>query len=226
MATSRAARRALKAVRDRARAARYARRWGFPPPPPGRDWSGYETLLEQALRLGLAGVPGDVVEIGALFGGGTYKLCRFFARHAPDKRVITIDPFVPGLDRTVNAAGEAMSSLYLQQLQGRDQRTVFDETTADCPNLTVLAEDSATVSLPSERVALGYVDGNHAAEYVRSDFELIWSRLSPGGVVAFDDYGKDLPELTAALHERIGAHAAEIGRVWPVGYTLFVSRLG
>jgi hypothetical protein len=90
----------------------------------------------------------------------------------------------------------------------------------------VLAEDSAGVALPTERVALGYVDGNHDAAYVRSDFELLWSRLSSGGVIAFDDYGKDLPALTAALHARIGAHAAEIGRVWPVGYTLFISRLG
>jgi hypothetical protein len=225
MATTDQVRDTLKSVKHRVDNERYKRRWGFPPAPPGTDWSGYEKLLGEAEKLNVARVPGDVVEIGALFGGGTYKLCQFFGKHAPDKRVITIDPFLPDTDETVNAAGEAMNSLYKEKLAGRDQRAVFDETTAGCGNLTVLAEDSATVQLPSERLAFGYIDGNHDAEYVRSDFELVWNRLSPGGMIAFDDYGKDLPELTAALHDRIGAHADEIARVWPVGYTLFITRL-
>src|SRR4051812_16377525 len=124
MATTQAVRKTLSAARSRARTERYKRRWGFAPAPPGTDWSGYEKLLEQAARLNLAQVPGDVVEIGALFGGGTYKLCHFFERHAPHKRVVTIDPFLPTADETRNEAGDAMSALYLEQLAGRDQRTV------------------------------------------------------------------------------------------------------
>ena len=225
MATKDTVRSALKAVEGKTRTELYKRRWGFAPAPYGTDWSGYERLLTQAERYGVVRVPGDVVEIGALFGGGTYKLCKYFQRHAPDKRVFTIDPFLPTTDRTVNAAGNAMSELYLEILGDRDQRAVFDETTAPCVNLTVLAADSAAVELPTERVAFAYVDGNHSAEYVHSDFELIWSRLSPGGMIVFDDYAKDLPELTAALHDRIGAHAHEIARVWPVANTLFIARL-
>ena len=224
MATTDTARKALSAARDKARIELYKRRWGFPPPAAGTDWSGYERLLKEAERLGIARVPGDIIEIGALFGGGTYKLCRFFERNAPEKRVITIDPFLPTTDQTVNAAGEVMSTLYLEMLGDRDQRAVFDETTAGCRNLTVLAEDSASVSLPTEKIAFAYIDGNHDAEYVRRDFELVWSQLSAGGVIVFDDYGKDLPKLTAALHDRVGAHADELARVWPVDNTFFMLR--
>jgi hypothetical protein len=52
------------------------------------------------------------------------------------------------------------------------------------------------------------------AEDVRADFDTVWTRLSPGGLVAFHDYGGDIPGVTHTLHERIGRHADEIARVW------------
>jgi hypothetical protein len=199
-------------------------RWGFAPPPGWSDLSAYERLMAVAEGKNLAGVPGDVVEIGVFLGGGTYKLCHFFARHAPDKRVVAIDVFDPGFDVTECTEGETMAGLYEGWLAGRDQREVFDEITASCPNLTVLAEDSAAVELPTERIAFAYIDGNHSAPYVRSDFELVWQRLSPGGVVGFDDYGGNLPEVTHTLHELIGEHPTEIARTWVDGPTLFIER--
>jgi predicted O-methyltransferase YrrM len=177
-----------------------------------------------AERHGLAKVPGDVVEIGVLLGGGTYKLCHWFAQHAPDKRVVAIDIFDPTFDLTTCTDGETMAALYEEALAGRDQRSVFDEVTGSCANLTVVAGDSAAVELPCERIAFAYIDGNHSADYVRSDFELVWQRLSPGGVVAFDDYGGNLPEVTRTLHELIGEHAGEIARVSVDAPTLLLER--
>src|SRR4051812_22463070 len=81
---------------------RYRARWGFDPPPLWSDWSGYEQLLKTFDRSGLANVPGDVVEVGVLLGGGTYKLCRYFERRAPEKRVFAVDVFDPTFDVTVS----------------------------------------------------------------------------------------------------------------------------
>src|SRR5690349_12978634 len=67
--------RALHGPRTRVRAARFKRRWGFEPPPPWSDWVGYETLLDELDRHGIDKVEGDLLEIGALLGGGTAKLC-------------------------------------------------------------------------------------------------------------------------------------------------------
>src|SRR4051794_21603536 len=65
-------------------AAKFRIRWGFEPPPVWADWSGYHRFLALAEGHGLAHVPGDVVEIGVLLGGGTYTLCQWYARYAPD----------------------------------------------------------------------------------------------------------------------------------------------
>ena len=203
---------------------RYRARWCFMPPPVWSDWSGYERLLEVFDRHGVADVPGDVVEVGVLLGGGTYKLCRYFERRAPHKRVFAIDVFDPTFDVAVSAGGPVMADLYLEALAGRNQRTVFDEVTRDCRNLVVIAEDSAKARVPTDRLAFGYIDGNHTAPYVRNDFELVWSRLSPGGIVAFHDYAVDHPEVTHTVHALVGEHAEEVGKLWVEDRIIFLQR--
>lgn len=193
---------------------RFVRRWGFAPPPPWSDTLGYEVLLEVIERHRLDQVDGDVLEIGSLLGGGTAKLCRWFARKSAQKRVITVDVFDIGFDRTKTAEGWPMPDLYADIVGDRDQRDVFDEVTQDCSNLVVVVGDSADIDLPTERLAFAFVDGNHDKDHVRSDFERVWERLSPGGIVAFHDYGGDLPGVTQALHESIGRHSAQIARTW------------
>jgi hypothetical protein len=206
-------------------AIKFRLRWGFPPPPPWSDWVGYEVLLSEIEGHGADSVPGDVLEIGALLGGGTAKLCQWFARHAPDKRVISIDVFDPSFDPSVTCEGWPMTDLYRRSLENRDQRSIFDEVTRDCTNLTVVAGDSTEVDVPTDQLAFAFVDGSHVPSVVRSDFELVWGLLAPGGIVAFHDYGGDLPGVTHALHACIGEHGAEIGRVWVRPPTvLFIQR--
>ncbi|HKP89677.1 MAG TPA: class I SAM-dependent methyltransferase [Thermoleophilaceae bacterium] len=195
-------------------AQRFERRWGFAPPPEWSDRVGYEVLLEEIERHRLDRIEGDVLEIGALLGGGTAKLCGWFARSAPAKRVIAVDVFDPAFDKTITAAGWTMEELYANWVGDRDQRAVFDDVTKGCTNLDTITGDSAAIELPAERLAFAFVDGNHAPDYVRSDFELVWQRLTPGGIAAFHDYGGDLPAVTSTLHRCIGDHADEIARVW------------
>ena len=192
----------------------FRRRWGFDPPPSWSDTLGYEVLLEEIERHQISSVAGDVLEIGALLGGGTAKLCGWFARNAAQKLVVTVDVFDPVFDPTATAAGWSMGDLYASVLGGRDQRAVFDEVTSGYENLRVVVGDSTAVELPVKQLAFAFVDGSHVPADVTSDFELVWRHLTPGGIVAFHDYGGDLPGVTQTLHECIGAHAAEIAGVW------------
>ena len=213
--------RARTALRD----ARFKRRWGFDPPPPWSDSLGYEILLEDIERHGIDRVDGDVLEIGVLLGGGTAKLCGWFAKHGNGKRVIAVDVFDPSFDATTTIEGWSMPDLYAHLLGDRDQREVFDDVTSGCRNLVVVAGDSTSVDLPADRLAFAFVDGSHDAEDVRADFETVWERLSPGGIAVFHDYGGNLPGVTQTLHACIGRHATEVARVWTRQPTLlFVQR--
>lgn len=185
-------------------------------------------MLDLLLERRLLELPGDVLEIGVLLGGGTYKLSRLLSLEAPAKKVIAVDVFDPDFDQTECLEGVSMADFYRDYFEevgaDRDQRSVYDGVTRNRPNLVTLEADSATVEVPAEALCFAFVDGNHSAEYVRSDFETVWRLLSPGGVVAIHDYGHDLPPVTHTVNELIGRHAGEIARLWVRDITIFVQR--
>jgi hypothetical protein len=214
------------ALRSRLRAAAYRRRFGFSPPPAWSDLSGYETILDVLATHRIAEVEGDVVEIGAFLGGGTYQLCRYFERNAPGKRVHVVDIFDPGFDVSTDEGGMAMADVYASILHGRDQRSIYHEITHTCRNLVTIMEDSAQVELPCSRVAFAHIDGNHTPEYVRSDFHLVWPLISSGGIVSFDDYGHDVPPVTTTVDELVEAHDGEVASSWTEGLkTIFLKKI-
>jgi SAM-dependent methyltransferase len=185
-------------------------RYGFSPPPPDTDLVGYEALIEFFRDRNLMAVPGDLVEIGAFRGGGTYKLAKLLQKQGSRKKVYTIDCFDIQLDRTRNVEGLSMAEIYHATLEGKSQRKIFDQVTAGIPNIVVIEADSKEAELPAEAVCFGFIDGNHSDEYVRNDFYLVWRKLSPGGVVAFHDYGHDLPNVTATIDLLRARHVGEI----------------
>jgi hypothetical protein len=161
----------------------------------------------------LASVPGDVVEIGAFRGGGTYKLAKFLQREGLQKKVYTLDCFDIQFDHTENSDGDSMARLYHANLKGESQRQAFDRVTDGLRNVVVIAGDSKVVGLPADAVCFAFIDGNHSDEYVTSDFYLVWKKLSPGGVLAFHDYGYDLPNVTAMIDLLCARHSSAIGKI-------------
>lgn len=185
-------------------------KYGFPPPPEGTDMVGYEALIDFMKANRILELPGDLVEVGAFCGGGTYKLGKFLSQKATRKKVYVIDCFDTGRDTTQCTAGARMTQLYAQHLDGRSQKEVFCQVTRGIPNIEVIEEDSKCARIIAETVCFAFIDGNHAPEYVRNDFYLVWGKLAPGGVVAFHDYGYDLPQVTAALDKLCAQHREEI----------------
>jgi SAM-dependent methyltransferase len=188
----------------------YGLRNGFLPPPPWSSLMRYEHILEVIRDKEVGQLGGDAVEIGVLIGGGVYQLARLFERLAPERKVIGIDIFATAVDDTLNRQGRTMQDIYDGLLGDYDQREVYDLVVADCRNVVTVAGDSATVEIPTDAIAFAHIDGNHTAEYVRKDFERIWERLVPGGIIAFDDYGGDLPEVTDTVDALRREHADEI----------------
>ena len=209
--------------RDSPVAARqYLRRFGFLPPPSWSALQDYTHILETIRERGLDRLDGDFLEIGAFLGGGVYQL----ARLAPARRVIAVDVFAPDLDETAATTGRSMAEIYSGSLgSDGDQREIYDAVTACLDNVETVAGDSATVTLPTEKIAFAHIDGNHSAEYVRSDFEKVWAHVVSGGIVAFDDYGHDLPAVTETIDRLRTEHASEIAEFWVGGEkTAFLRR--
>lgn len=201
-------------------------RFGFWPPPTWSDLSKYEILLEEIGKEGVLGLEGDFVEIGCFLGGGTYKLCRFLEKESSEKKLYSIDIFSPDFDSTICDRGVSMKNLYKKILKGKNQLKIFKKVTANCHNLELIIGDSAKIKLPTRKTSFAYIDGNHSPEYVENDFCLVWDKLVSGGVVAFDDYGYDLPEVTKKINEIIAKNYQKIDKIWTKGRkTIFIKKL-
>ena len=131
-----------------------------------------------------------------------------------DKKIYAIDIFNPEFDKTVSTSGIAMSKLYKRILKNKNQYEIYNEITKDCKNIITLVGDSKKLSLPCEKIVFAYIDGNHSSEYVKNDFYLIWNKLVSRGVVTFDDYGYDLPQVTKTIHKLIGEQSNNILKIW------------
>ena len=149
------------------------------------------------------------------------------AKLAPERTVWAVDVFQPTVDTTQAETGLRMVTIYEGQLGGADQHELYSAVVASCPNVRTIVGDSATVELPMKRIAFAHIDGNHDPAYVRADFERLWPKVVPGGVLAFDDYGDDLPEVTSTIDAVRAEKGEQIAEFWTAGSkTAFLLKAG
>jgi len=164
------------------------------------DYSGNLALLQE-----LGDIPGDVLEIGALTGGGTRALGQW--ANAPEKTMV-VDVFSPTLDWTRDTDDRAMAKIYQEVLAGADNWQLFAHNTSAVERMLVYRMRSLEVVFPEgAHFCFAFIDGSHAYEDVLADARLVWPAVSPGGWIGFDDYGHDLPQVEQAVDE----FAAEVG---------------
>lgn len=195
----------------------FVKKYGFYPPPVWSDMTGYEILLDAIVQNKVYALDGDFVEVGAFLGGGTYKLSQLLKKLAPEKKIYTIDIFDPNSDKSMCTRGVTMTDLYQGVLQGKDQYEAYKQVTKNCNNVITIKKDSQEANLPCQNICFAYIDGNHNPEYVRSDFFLVWDKLVPNGMVVFDDYGFDLPQVTKTIHDLISENRNKVKRIWTSG---------
>ncbi|MDQ7822215.1 MAG: class I SAM-dependent methyltransferase [Candidatus Eremiobacteraeota bacterium] len=175
------------------------------------DLVGYEIFIALMEECDLFRLEGDFLEIGCFIGGGTAKLAK--AALPWGKKVYAVDIFDPDVDRTVNTAGYAMADIYHLLLGGRNQEELFLENTREYPNIRVVKGDSRTLRFSEDqKFVFAFLDGNHEPEVVKHDFHAIWPHIVPGGIMAFHDYGGDLPQTTGAIDELLDEHREQIAR--------------
>lgn len=204
----------------------FLKRYGYTPPPWYTDMSGYELLLDTILDLKIYKLDGDFVEIGAFLGGGTYKISMLLEKIGVNKKLFVVDIFNYKYDNTCCTKGIKMSEIYEKKLKGINQYDIYKNITKKCKNIVTIVKDSKEVSLPCKKISFAYIDGNHSRDYVKNDFYLVWDKLVSNGIIAFDDYGYDLPQVTSAIHELIGEKCDEILKIWTSGLkTIFIKKI-
>ena len=145
-------------------------------------------------------VEGDVLELGCFLGFGTAKLAASAQTHG--KTVHTADYF--GVDFGKPEMVTSVSGRrYLKLYHGQTQREVFDQITRKYSNIEVYAGDITKLEFPeSQRFAFSFIDAAHEYEEVEYYLKLSWSHMTPGGVLALNDYlNPETPEVTQAADD-------------------------
>ncbi len=176
--------------------------------------SDYEILLDTILQKEVYKLEGDFVEIGAFLGVGTYKLSKLLEALKVDKKVYAIDIFDIRFDESINIDKKKMSEIYKEIIGEENQYEIYRKNIKDCKNVVTIIGDSKKIKLPCKKVSFAFIDGNHSPEYVKSDFYLVWNKMVSKGIVAFDDYGHDLPQVTETIHQIIGEQKDKILKIW------------
>lgn len=68
-------------------------------------------------------------------------------------------------------------------------------------NVTILKGFSYKMAeeIPDESLGMAYIDAGHDYYSVRADIESLWSKLVPGGILAFHDFGNPEYEVWRAV---------------------------
>lgn len=150
--------------------------------------------------------PGDMIEIGALWGRSAFALAYLAQRHRLGN-LICIDPWhadditdqgpqadmlklehhridIHSIFRAFLSAAALLDNLGYIRSTSEAAQPIFAKAQAaghlDCPELGRLAL--------SPQVSLIHIDGNHRYDHVKRDVELWLPSLCPGGWLLLDDY--------------------------------------
>jgi cephalosporin hydroxylase len=145
--------------------------------------------------------PGDIVEIGSLWGRSAVALA-FLARHYRTGNVLCVDPWrteelhqkIAAVDAVFDSA--PMDDIFeafrinLAPFQGvvNYSRSRSSETAAHYSSDRCFTTEDFGRTMFTGKIALLHIDGNHALEVVCQDISLWRHFVRAGGWIVFDDY--------------------------------------
>jgi predicted O-methyltransferase YrrM len=155
------------------------------------SWTG-PTELRALHDLAAAAPPNaTAVEIGSYLGASTCYLAAGLARGGG--RIICVDTW----NNETMPEGERDTFAEFT----RNTRPVADRIAVVRKRSDLLGDGDIPVP-----IHLAFIDGDHAYEAVRRDFEIIAGRLAPNGIIAFHDFGDaSFPGVTRVVGEALAS---------------------
>lgn len=196
-------------------------------------WTPQDQLLSLfTLAFASAGMPGDVLEVGAWCGRSAVAL-GLAAQMSGQGRVYSVDLFPEKNDWFRNADGSysLATSIGGRQFKAYDEQTVWEapflrdiapvyerhERILDVYQATVAGAglsdwvqafkgdlETFAAQVPDGfALRLAFVDGDHACAAVTRDIEIIERYLLPGGWLCFDDAFTTYPGVNEAIQTQV-----------------------
>lgn len=154
------------------------------------------SIRQYLLLKRIAGKNKLIVEIGSYKGGTTMRL-------AKRNRVIAIDPFIGGWDKTddlskeINEDTKKVIRTFLKNIKSKKYTFGFGK------QVIWLKEKSEDVlkrwAVPIDGV---FIDGDHTYEGVKKDSEWI-KHVKKGGFIAYHDFGMMYPDVKRFVEQKI-----------------------
>lgn len=149
-------------------------------------------------------VAGDITEFGCYIGTTGLFMRRLLNHYDKEERTLYAYDSFAGLPDKTTADSSAIGvdfkggELYVSKKQFLQ---TFQKAGLQAPKThKAWFKDLAPNQLPEE-IAYAFLDGDFY-ESIRDSLEHVWPRLSPGGMITIDDYGKDaLPGVERAVSE-------------------------
>ncbi len=176
----------------------------------------WRTYLLEYFADAASAVPGDFLEVGCYSGYTASVLTQRIDFSGLEKQYLLFDLFEwKEGDTHIELEAHALSDLFELVQKKFDNNPAVSVIRGRVPE--ILAD-----TLP-ETIAFAHIDLNHAVAEA-SALELIYPRLSPGGVIMLDDYGwwrlSDQKIAVDAVLEGLAARIAEL----PTGQGLLIKK--
>jgi len=161
-------------------------------------WQTLDSVLQ-------AGVPGDVVEFGCYAGTTSIFIRRLLDEQAASTTHVfhVYDSFEGLPEKTAPDRSPAGTQFSAGKLSVSKKALLHEFQTAHLRPPVVHKGWFAELSSADvpEHIAFAYLDGDFY-QSIFDSLRLVWPRLSPGGMVLIDDYGRDaLPGPQRAVHD-------------------------
>ena len=189
---------------------------------PRNQFQGFPIISDQVTREGLGvvwrefertlhhNIPGDVVEFGCYAGTSSLFIRRLLNNHnQSDTRAFHVYDSFEGLpeksNQDNNAAGIDFEAgkLYVSKA---DFIKVFRAAGLQLPVIHKGWFGSIPQTEVPERIAAAFLDGDFY-QSIMDSLQLVWPRMSPGGIVLIDDYKREtLPGVERAINDYFGGN--------------------
>ncbi len=161
-------------------------------------------------------IKGDVVEIGSFQGKSTFFLGSA-VKLSGNGKMIAIDHFKGniGKEKFYRIGKSDLSDL--EDGFHRNIKRAFLENTVTLHNESI---NEAVKRLDDHSVRFLFIDGDHTAEGVSNDLELIRNKLKKKAIIAFDDYAPTFPGVIEIANKFIMSE--NIAKKYLLGRTLII----